>query len=268
MASHIPGPLYYEAVGATGLPMLFLHSTPDDHRLWLYQTASFSAWYRCIAVDLAGYGRSPAVQPGVTTADHAQACWEVVDRFTTGGAIIHGNSMGSEIAMRMAHQHPERVAALILSGCGCPTREVFLNWAKRYRDEGIALRHAQLLDHFAPAGQQSPLLRHYADMVAALSNHGTLESIIANNEALAERPDAAFYDSLTMPTLIVIGELDRSKPSSYELQKRIKGSELVFIPDAGHACNLEAPAAYDAHCRRFLSRLGLYPGADAPSAER
>ena len=260
MPRHIPGPLYYEAIGATGMPMIFLHSTPDDHRLWLYQMASFSAWYRCLAVDIAGYGRSPAVQPGVTVDDHAESLWEIVDRHTSGGVIVHGNSMGSELAMRMAQQRPSRVPALILSGCGCPTSEIFLTWAKRYRDEGIALRHAQLLDHFAPAGQQSPLLRHYADMVAALSNHGTLSSIIANNEALAQRPEPSFYDQITSPTLIVIGELDRSKPSSYELQKRIKGSELAFIPAVGHACNLEAPQEYDALCIQFLRRLGLFPG--------
>jgi pimeloyl-ACP methyl ester carboxylesterase len=262
MARHIRGPLYCEQLGATGTPMIFLHSTPDDHRLWMYQTAHFSAWYRCLAVDCAGYGRSPAVQPGVTMDDHAEACWEVVDRYTKGGAIIHGNSFGSEIAMRMAQRHPERVPALILSGCGyVATSEIFLRWAERYRAEGLALRHFQVLDHFAPAGKTSKLLLHYADMVCALNNEGTLASIVANNEALAQRPDPSFYAGITAPTIIIIGDLDRSKPASFELQKHIKGSELVFIPEVGHACNIEAPAAYDAHCVRFLSKLGLYPGA-------
>jgi len=262
MSRHLPGPLYYEQIGATGLPMMFLHSTPDDHRLWLFQVAHFSASYRTIAVDLGGYGRSPAVQPGVTIADHAQSCWEIVDRFTAGPAILHGNSFGSEVAMHMAQQQPRRVGALILSGCGyVPTSDIFLTWARRYREEGIGLRHAQLLDHFSPAGQQSPLLRHYADMVAVLNNEGTLSSIIANNEALAKRPDPSFYDAITAPTLIIIGELDRTKPRSIELQARIKGSELVFIDAVGHACNIEAPEHYDAHSIRFLKKLGLHPGA-------
>ncbi|HEY1502665.1 MAG TPA: alpha/beta hydrolase [Stellaceae bacterium] len=262
MAQHIPGPLYYEEIGATGMPMIFLHSTPDDHRLWMYQTAHFSSDYRCLAVDCAGYGRSPAVQQGVTIDDHADACWEIIDRYTKGGAIIHGNSFGSEVAIHMAQRQPERVLALILSGCGCvATSDIFLRWAERYRSEGLPLRHAQVLDHFAPAGQQSKLLQHYADMVCALNNEGTLASIVANNEALARRPDPSFYDGITAPTIIIIGALDRTKPASFELQKRIKGSELVFIPDVGHACNIEAPAAYDAHCIRLLRKHGLYHGA-------
>ncbi len=264
MAKHIPGPLYFEQLGATGTPMIFLHSTPDDHRFWMYQTAHFSSWYRTLAVDLGGYGRSPAVQQGVTIDDQAEACWEIIDRYTSGGAIIHGNSFGSEVAMHMAEQRPARTRALIISGCGyVPDNAVFLTWAKRYRDEGIALRHAQVLDHFAPAGQQSPILRYYADMVAELNNAGTLASIVAVNEALAVRPDPSFYARITAPTLIVIGALDRSRPRAPELQQRIKGSELVFIEGVGHGCNIEAPQDYDAHCIRFLSQLGLHPGAEA-----
>ena len=30
MARHIPGPLYYEQIGATGTPMIFVHSTPAN----------------------------------------------------------------------------------------------------------------------------------------------------------------------------------------------------------------------------------------------
>ena len=54
MARHIPGPLYFDQHGTQGLPMIFLQSTPDDHRLLMYQTARFSSWFRTIAVDLAG----------------------------------------------------------------------------------------------------------------------------------------------------------------------------------------------------------------------
>ena len=166
MAAHIPGPLYYEEIGATGLPMIFLHSTPDDHRLWMYQTAHFSSDYRCLAVDCAGYGRSPAVQPGITIDDHAEACWEIIDRYTKGGAIIHGNSFGSEVAMHMAQRRPERVPALILSGCGyVATSEIFLRWAERYRNEGI--------NAAARAGAGSFRTRQSREQsAAALRRHG------------------------------------------------------------------------------------------------
>jgi|KBSMisStaDraftv2_1062788.scaffolds.fasta_scaffold188505_1 pimeloyl-ACP methyl ester carboxylesterase len=260
MAAHVPGPLYLEQIGATGMPMVFLHSTPDDHRLWLFQTAHFSARFRTLAIDLAGYGRSPAVQKGVRIDDQADACWEAIDRIDSGRAIIHGNSMGSAVATAMARRLPHRTAALILSGCGFATpKEVFVRWADRYANGGLPLRYEQLLEHFAPDARTNPYLKHYCDMVVELNNAGTLGSIIAMNEALAEPRGAEYYEALTAPTLIITGTKDVIYKGAFELQKVIPQCELREIEGAGHAVMIEAPWDYDRHAIEFLARHGLYP---------
>jgi pimeloyl-ACP methyl ester carboxylesterase len=51
--------------------------------------------------------------------------------------------------------------------------------------------------------------------------------------------------------LIISGTLDRTRPGAFELQKRIKGAKLESIEGAGHACNIEAPAEYDAYASTF-----------------
>ncbi|HEV8016871.1 MAG TPA: alpha/beta hydrolase [Stellaceae bacterium] len=261
MATHVPGPLYFEQQGRSGTPMVFLHSTPDDHRLWLYQTAHFSSWYRTIAIDLAGYGRSPAVQDGVTIADQAAACWEAVDRVSDGTIILHGNSIGSGVAQRMVEQKASRVLALILSGTGySPSAEVFQRWVQRYRDEGIALRYQQLFDHFAPGVRKDPILTYYADMVVELNNAGTLASVIAMNQANVDRPPESYYRSIKVPTLIIGGTEDRSYASSFDLQKLIAGSAHRSIAGAGHAPMIEMPWEYDRHVIEFLKTLGLFTG--------
>lgn len=261
MAARVPGPLYFEQLGATGMPMVFLHSTPDDHRLWLYQTAHFSSWYRTIAIDLAGYGRSPAVQDGVTIADQAAACWEAVDRVGSGPIILHGNSIGSGVALRMVEQQSARVSALILSGTGySPSAEVFQRWVDRYRAEGLPLRHQQLFDHFAPAVRNDPILTYYADMVVELNNAGTLASVVAMNAANVDRPPEAYYRAVKVPTLIIAGTEDRSYASSFDLQKLIGGSEHRSIEGAGHAPMIEMPWEYDRYSIDFLKKLGLHSG--------
>lgn len=261
MARHVPGPLYVEQQGRSGTPMVFLHSTPDDHRLWLYQCAHFSSWYRTLAIDLAGYGRSPAVQEGVTIADQAAACWEAVDRVSDEPIILHGNSIGSGVAQRMVEQQSARVQALILSGTGySPTAQIFVKWVERYRNEGIALRYQQLFDHFAPAVQKDPILTYYADMVVELNNAGTLASVIAMNAANVDRPPESYYRGIKVPTLIIAGTEDRSYKSSFDLQKLIAGSAHRSIDGAGHAPMIEMPWEYDRHTIDFLKKLGLYPG--------
>ena len=262
MARHIPGPLFFDLHGTSGLPMLFLHSTPDDHRLWMYQTAHFSAWYRTIAVDLAGYGRSPAAQKGVSIGDQADAAWEVVDRISSGPCIIHGNSMGSMIAMQMAHRQPDRVPALILSGTGyLPTRDAMKVWAKRYAEEGLDLRYKQCLDHFSPPMQAMPYVKYYARMICELNNVSTLDSIIAMNVALhSEAEPDSFFDELKMPTIIISGTADRNHEAARALHHHIKGSTFKEIANAGHAVMQEAPWDYDRFCIEFMVKHGLWTG--------
>jgi 3-oxoadipate enol-lactonase len=260
MAPHIPGPLYHRQNGSSGLPMLFIHSTPDDHRLWMFQTAHFSNWYRTIAVDLAGYGRSAAPQKGVRVRDQAEACWDVIDSISKEGIIIQGNSLGSFVALHMANQRPHQTRALILSGCGyLPTREAMIRWKQRYSDEGLSLRRKQILDHFSPASQEKPLTQYYADMVSELSNVGTLDSIIAMNQALSDPDPETFFETIQTPTLIISGTADRNHPAAFELQRRIRGSEIRSIDGAGHSSNIESPKEFDDYCIAFLAKRDLYP---------
>ena len=263
MARHIPGPLYFDTHGPSGPPMLFLHSTPDDHRLWMYQTARFSSWFRTIAVDFAGYGRSGPAQQGVSIADQAEAAWEVVDQVTSGPVIIHGCSMGSYVAMHMASQQGGRVPCLILSGTGyLPNRDPMRMWAQRYAEQGIELRYSQLLDHFSPEARTSPFVQYYARMVSELNNPSTLGSIIAMNQALASAPESdAFYAGIDVPTLIMTGTANpMHKSAAEELQRRIGNSELRVIEGGGHTLMHEVPWLYDQFTIEFLARHGLWPG--------
>jgi len=261
LARHIPGPLYYEQQGKTGLPMVFLHSTPDDHRLWMFQTAHFSSWYRTIAVDLAGYGRSPPPQDGVRLADQAEAVWEVVDRITAGPIVVQGNSMGSEVAMHMADQRPHRTLAIILSGVGYlpDIRDIQLRGKEQYRTEGLARRRAAVLFHFTPRMRETKPVQHYADMVCALNNAGTLESLILMNEALANA-DAGLYGRLDVPCLILTGSEDFTIEGAKKLHGFIKGAHFHCIDGAGHANCFEMPWEFDRVCIDWLAKRGLFPG--------
>src|ERR1041384_7613023 len=112
MAEHIQGPLYYERMGRTGPVMAFIHPNPMDQSCWLFQMAHLSTWYRCIAIDIPGYGRSPQALPGLTPPDMAEAGGEASDEIAPGErAVIVGCSVGSRIAPYMYHHRPDRTAA-------------------------------------------------------------------------------------------------------------------------------------------------------------
>ena len=92
MVEHIDGPLYYETMGKSGPVMAFVHPNPMDQSCWIFQMAQMSTWYRCIAIDLPGYGKSPKARAGLTMQDIAQACWEAIDDAYPGERAILGAS--------------------------------------------------------------------------------------------------------------------------------------------------------------------------------
>jgi pimeloyl-ACP methyl ester carboxylesterase len=58
-------------------------------------------------------------------------------------------------------------------------------------------------------------------------------------------------------TLVVCGEDDRMTPKKYSqyLHEKIKGSELVIIPGAGHSVMLERPREFNRALEGFLASL-------------
>ena len=92
-------------------------------------------------------------------------------------------------------------------------------------------------------------------------HNATIASIIAMNEALMNDPEPdEFFETLTMPTLIMSGTADRNHKAAELLHEHIKGSEFRAIDGAGHAAMQEAPWAYDRHVIEFLDQHGLWPG--------
>jgi 3-oxoadipate enol-lactonase len=64
--------------------------------------------------------------------------------------------------------------------------------------------------------------------------------------------------TVTVPTLVIVGELDRITPPplSEELAELVPGSRLVVIPGAGHLSNEENPAAFNEALGQHLAALG------------
>ena len=166
MAQHIHGPLYYERMGRTGPVIAFIHPNPMDQSCWIFQMAHLSTWYRCIAIDIPGYGRSPKADPGLTTADMAEACWEAIgDALPGETAILVGCSVGSSIAPYMYHQRPDKTAALVLSGTGYnPTKEFTKRRIDNYTANGIDYRWAYTFEDLSPAFRTTPLAHFFANL--------------------------------------------------------------------------------------------------------
>ena len=68
------------------------------------------------------------------------------------------------------------------------------------------------------------------------------------------QPDDATLFEVPVPTLLIIGSEDYAYGRSEALHERLSDSERVVIDGAGHACNIEQPARWNAAATEFLRR--------------
>lgn len=261
MTQHIEGPLYAEVMGPADAPaMIFVHPNPMDSACWLYQMAHFSTWYRCIAVDLPGYGRSPKATSGLTMEEVADACWEAVDRLSVGGpTVVVGCSVGSSVVQHMYHRRPQQTDSVIVCGTGYhAVKEFAPRRIAAYREHGLEYRYDYTFQDFSPEfGEENPLATWLAELLTERNGTADLESIITTFVALGEPDPDWLQNDIKVPTLIISGEKDSAGGDGViALRDRIPGSELVIVPGAGHACQFEQPWFFDAEVIKFLKANG------------
>jgi pimeloyl-ACP methyl ester carboxylesterase len=263
MAEHIDGPLYYERMGRTGPVIAFVHPNPMDQSCWIFQMAHMSTWFRCIAIDIPGYGRSPKARAGLTMEDMAQGCWEAIDdALPNEPAILVGCSVGSAIVPHMHHLRPSKTKALILAGTGYnPGKEFVPRRIKGYTDRGIDYRWDYTFEDLSPAFRQTPLAMYFADMFAERNPHADVESIIHQFHA-HKRPDKEDHHArIACPTIILSGSEDGTHQAAFALKDRIPNCEMKILHGAGHACQIEQPWLFDRFMLEFLKKHGLFPSA-------
>lgn len=98
---------YVEA--GSGETILFLHGIPDSWYQWHHQMAALSSRYRCIAVDLKGYGQS---EKGAGDYRHVAAAEQLVamlDKIGVAQFSVVSHDRGSVQADYIVANHPDRV---------------------------------------------------------------------------------------------------------------------------------------------------------------
>ncbi|HKT18644.1 MAG TPA: alpha/beta hydrolase [Stellaceae bacterium] len=263
MAQHIEGKLYYERMGRSGPVMAFVHPNPMDQSCWIFQMAHFSSWYRCIAIDIPGYGRSPKAIAGLTLDDMAEACWEAIDdTFPGESAILVGCSVGSIVLPHLYHLRPERTKALILSGTGYnPNKDFAQRRIASYAEQGVAFRWAYTFEDLSPAFRATSLAHYFAELFTERNRWADAETIIHQFRALQAPYPEGHFERIRCPALILTGSEDGAHQSAFALQKRIPQCALEILPGAGHACYMEQPWLFDRFMIAFLKKNGLFAGS-------
>jgi pimeloyl-ACP methyl ester carboxylesterase len=183
----------------------------------------------------------------------------LIDEVGHTAADIVSLSMGGYAALALWERHPERVRSLVLmdtrSGADSEAgRAGRRETAEKVADEGVGA---------LVAGFQNALLAPNAGLAArvrlrAMMEASPAETVVAALEGMARRADRTdMLASITVPTLVVVGEDDGLAPPEVaeHMAQLIPNAELVVIPGAGHLPPIETPEAVNKALRTFWERL-------------
>jgi len=244
---------------------LLLHGVGLTWATWRQVLPDLAADADCLAIDLAGFGRSRAPhRRAVTMASQSRLLPHLLDHLRWPRATLIGHSMGGGVALGLAMLQPRRVESLVLLGSVAypqaqppgfyplhlPGAEALLAVLSRL---GHRLGFAQVLSR--GYGYDLPAV---TDMLGQM---GRLSVATAFADAVRDLTPAAYHrfggllGTIAVPTLILHGRGDPIVPPRIpaRLHAALPDSELVWL-SCGHLPQESLPKQVVAAIRAFGCR--------------
>lgn len=234
-------------------PVVLLHGMLGDLSNWT-NTIDFLAerQYRVIVPMLPVYDL-PIKETSVQgLADYVFDFLRAID---VEQAMLVGNSLGGQVALLFALDHPEYAAALVLSGSS-GIYEVEMGTSTPRRRDREYIRERAALTFYDPAHATDDLVE---EMFEIVNNRGQVARLIKMARSTKEETVRSRLVDIGAPTLLVWGRNDLITPPEVaeEFRDRIPQSELHFIDRCGHAPMIEQPDHFNRIMLNFLrERIG------------
>lgn len=221
---------YYTERGQ-GEPLILLHGNGESGDYFARQMEGLSKYYRVIALDTRGHGKTQRGTAPFTIRQFAADLYEFFQVMGLNRASILGFSDGANIAMIFAMEHPECVNKLILNGGNLDP-------------EGVR-RSVQI-----PISVGYRIACLFARRSREAQAHAELLGLMVNDPKLS----AAELDAITAPTLVIAGTKDMIKSEHTRLiAGSIRDAQLVFL-EGNHFIARERPEAFQKAVLDFLLR--------------
>jgi len=229
--------------------------------------------YRCLAVDLPGYGQSPALPYRASIQAYADLIADLILSLNQGHPVVLvGHSMGGMIGLTLTLSHPELVERMVLL---CPTisgkLSMFINLfmspfvllerllITRKLVEWLEPQMLQLTDYLLrPAlfADRSGISRdEYVHIRADARRPGQGRVRAECFWAMRQHDLRGQIGRIKTPALVIWGMEDNTVPlrDASVVAREWPEADLRIIPNAGHWPQFETPHVTDRYVRAFLS---------------
>ena len=277
--------VHYRDEGPRGdpSPLVLIHGTASSLHTWQGWVGSLHARKRVITFDLPGFGLTGPFDGQYPRDDYhadnlARFTLDLLDALHLQRFTIGGNSLGGEVAWRVAAMAPSRVDKLILvdaTGYAFVPEHIpagfqlarmpGLNRLGEFLTPRSVVEDSVRDVYGDPSRVTGALVDRYFEMMLREGNRHALNlrmAVIASDLA-PER-----IRTLKLPTLILWGGKDRLVPpvNAQRFHADIAGSQLVVFPALGHVPHEEDAQQSVAPVRAFLGLDGPVAAPAAASA--
>ena len=262
-------------------PLVLIHGTAASLHTWQGWVGELRGRKRVITFDLPGFGLTGPFTGQYPRDDYradnlARFTLDFLDALHVQRFAIGGNSLGGEVAWRVATLAPARVDRLILvdaTGYAFKpeliplgfrmTRVPVLNRIGEYLTPRVLVEQSVRDVYADPSRVTGALVDRYFEL---LTREGNRHALNMRMEEVARDLVPERIKTLKLPTLILWGAKDRLVPpvNAHHFQQDIAGSQLVIFPNLAHVPHEEDPKDSVVPVRAFL---GLdQPSTAAPAA--
>lgn len=246
-----------------GRPVVLLAGFKAPATTWRHQVRSLvDAGCRVLSVDVRGHGDTERIGRGVTMARRAADLQTVLEQLDVADATLIGGSMGGNTIWAYVEQHGTDRIRAIATVDQTPRMLNDETWSHGYYGYETANRDTYFAQGIPPTGVGTPLWRRGMRLVRIVQAMGRVErgpltpgelDVLGDHARADWRPVIARTD---VPMLFVAGAESELWPATHAAAAAALAprGESAVILQAGHATNMEQPAAFDRGLLAWLAR--------------
>lgn len=238
----------------SGKELVLIHGFLGNNTLWTYQIKEFEKYFRVIAIDLPGYGKSSEAKPLNDIKKFSKAVEKLLLALKINNFYLIGHSMGGMIAQEIASKN-KNIKKVVLHATGpigeMPGRfETIKASRKKLKINGVKKQASFISKTWFVKGDKSKNYKLCKNAYANIS----FTTADLSMQAMQNWNGIVNLKKIKIPTLITWGNKDKSysRQQVEMLKNRIKNSKLRVFSNCAHNAHLENIKAFNKEVLKFL----------------
>jgi len=253
--------------------IVFIHGLASYMPAWGKNIPILKDHFRCIPIDLPGYGKSSKDDYPISMDFYADVIIDFLNKLKLEQVTLAGHSMGGQISIFTALKYPDRISKLILaSPAGFETFNKFESQILKdfmtvdllINNSVEQLRQNVLINFYKMPKDAEFMIEDRIALKDTKEFKFYCSSVVKSLHAMLDQPVFDNLKLIKQPTLVLFGKNDSLIPNR-ELHKNlttklvansgageINNGKLVMIPDCGHFLQFEKPDEFNKAVKEFL----------------